>query len=217
MLFVADSPATPEELAQSIGCPVYEVEDALEKLGGKYHHTSALQLVRIAGGYQLCTKPEYANVVSQFLRPVPHKLSRSLMEVLAVVAYKQPVTIAEIEQIRGVSSEYGLRQLVEKRLVCEVGRRHTPGRPVLYGTTQQFLHTFNLQSLDELPTVGIDEAVLRETVGLNQPPDQPALPETTPPEKSAQTPALPEHDDSEGSEESQEPENHSEPEETTAS
>lgn len=135
------------------------------------------------------------------------------MEVLAVVAYKQPVTIAEIEQVRGVSSEYGLRQLVEKRLVCEVGRRHTPGRPVLYGTTQQFLHTFNLQSLDELPTVGIDEAVLRQTVGLNQPPDQPALPETTPADKSPETPALPEPDQPEEQEGPPEPRE----EETTAS
>ena len=176
---MADSPATPEELAQSIGCPVYEVEDALEKLGGKYHHTSSLQLVRIAGGYQLCTKPEYADIVTRFLKPAPHKLSRSLMEVLAVVAYKQPITTAEIEQIRGVSSEYGLRQLVEKRLVCEVGRRHTPGRPVLYGTSQQFLHTFNLQSLEDLPKLGIDDEVLAKAIGLNVPPDQPSLPETS--------------------------------------
>lgn len=158
---------------------MYEVEEALEKLGGKFHHTSALQLVRIAGGYQLCTKPDYASVVSKFLQPQPHKLSRSLMEVLAVVAYRQPITVAEIEEVRGVSSEYGLRQLVEKRLVCDVGRKHSPGRPVLYGTTQQFLHTFNLQSLEDLPTLDIDQKLLGEAVGTDQPADQPSLPETT--------------------------------------
>ena len=165
-------------MAQAVGCPVYEVEDALEKLGGKYHHTSSLQLVRIAGGYQLCTKPDYADIVSKFLQPQPHKLSRSLMEVLAVVAYKQPITAAEIEAVRGVNSDYGLRQLVEKRLMCEVGRRSSPGRPVLYGTTQQFLHTFNLQSLEDLPTVGIEDTVLSKAIGTNLPPDQPPLPQT---------------------------------------
>ncbi len=177
MLFVADSPASPEDLAQAINCPVYEVEDALEKIGGKYHHTSPIQLVRIAGGYQICTKPEYAEIVAKFLKPQPHRLSRSLMEVLAVIAYKQPITIAEVEAIRGVSSDYSIRQLVEKRLACEVGRKSTPGRPVLYGTTQQFLHTFNLQSLEDLPLVNIDQKVLTEAMGTDQPAEQPALPE----------------------------------------
>lgn len=176
MLFVADSPATPEELAQAIGVPTYEVEEGLEKLGGRYIHTSALQLVRIAGGYQICTKPEYAEIVTRFLRPQQQKLSRSLMEVLAVIAYKQPITIAEVDEVRGVESSYGVRQLVERRLACEVGRRSTPGRPVLYGTTQQFLHTFNLQSLDDLPRI-MGDADIAEMVGQGIPPEQPALPE----------------------------------------
>lgn len=112
------------------------------------------------------------------------------MEVLAVIAYKQPITAAEIESIRGVSSDYGIRQLVEKRLACEVGRRATPGRPVLYGTTQQFLHTFNLQSLDDLPTVDLGDRVLAETVGTSQPPDQPALPEIEPALTQTATPSV---------------------------
>ena len=180
---MADSPATPDELAQAAGVPVYEVEDALEKLGGKFHHTSSLQLVKIAGGFQLCTKPEFAEAVAKFLRPQQHKLSRSLMEVLAIVAYRQPVTQAELAEIRGVESDYGLRQLVDRRLVCEVGRRSAPGRPVLYGTTQQFLHTFNLASLEDLPRLDTSDPELARAIGLNVPPDQPSLPMDLEPEK----------------------------------
>ncbi len=175
LLFVAESPVTAEELASVIGVPVFEVEDSLEKFGGRLTHNSSLQLVKIAGGYQMCTKPEYADVVTKFLQPQKHKLSRSLMEVLAIVAYRQPVTAAEIDAVRGVQSDYGLRQLVDKRLLCEHGRKAAPGRPVLYGTTQQFLHVFNLESLADLPDLGFGHAVL-DAVGTHLPPDQPALP-----------------------------------------
>lgn len=175
LLFVADSPATPEELAKALSVPIFEVEEGLEKLGGKLQHTSALQLVRIAGGYQLCTKPEFAEAVARFTQPQGSKLSRSLMEVLAVVAYKQPITLGELEEVRGVDSGYGVRQLVERRLVCEIGRKSTPGRPVLYGTTQQFLHAFNLQSLEELPVLNFESQLLPEQIGRDVPPDQPSL------------------------------------------
>lgn len=187
LLFVADSPATPEELAKALNVPVFEVEESLEKLGGKLHHTSALQLVRIAGGYQLCTKPEFAEAVARFTQPQSSKLSRSLMEVLAVVAYKQPITLAELEEVRGVDSGYGVRQLVERRLVCEIGRRTTPGRPVDYGTTQQFLHAFNLQSLEDLPVVGFQSDALPEQIGREVPPEQPSLLEPADPEEDGPT------------------------------
>lgn len=97
------------------------------------------------------------------------------MEVLAIVAYKQPITSAEIEQIRGVNSDYGIRQLSEKRLITDIGRKSTPGRPLLYGTTQQFLHTFNLDSLSDLPDLEIHDPELRKAIGLDRPADQPAL------------------------------------------
>lgn len=151
LLFVADSPAKVEDLARAIGCPAFEVEDALEALGQKLLGDSALQIVRIAGGYQLCTKPEHAEAVARFAKPQKSRLSRSLMEVLAIVAYQQPVTAAEIESVRGVDSSYALRQLLDRRLLTEVGRKKAPGRPLLYGTTQQFLHIFNLEDLAELP------------------------------------------------------------------
>lgn len=129
---------------------------ALATLGSRLDQWSSLQLVEIAGGYQLCTRPQLADLVSRYLKPQKQRLSRSIMEVLAIVAYRQPITMAEVDQIRGVQSDYGIRQLLERRLVKEVGRRPTPGRPVLYGTTQQFLHQFNLKAIDELPVLTID-------------------------------------------------------------
>jgi segregation and condensation protein B len=171
LLFVADSPASTEELSQALEVPEPEIEDTLEKLGGKLSNEGPLQLVRIAGGYQLCTKPECAEPVARFLKPQSHKLTRSVMEVLAIVAYKQPVTGPEIDAIRGVQSDYGLGQLIEKRLVAELGRKNAPGRPVLYGTTQQFLHLFNLDKLDDLPDLKIE----LDKIGADVPPEQPAL------------------------------------------
>lgn len=152
---MADAPATPEALAQALDVPLTSVEDALNVLGAKLAASGGVQLVRIAGGYQLSTKPQHADVVARFLKPQKQRLSRSLMEVLAIIAYEQPVTIAEIDAIRGVQSDYGLRQLLERRLVREVGRKHAPGRPALYGTTAQFLHQFNMQGLGQLPALAI--------------------------------------------------------------
>ena len=170
-MFVADSPATVEEMAQALEVPVFEIEEALERLGGKLIHDGPLQVVRIAGGYQLCTKPDYAEAVARFLKPQQQRLSRSVMEVLAIVAYRQPITGPEIDAIRGVQSDYGLNQLIEKRLVAEMGRKQTPGRPVIYGTTQQFLHLFNLEKIEDLP----DLKLTIDAIGTDQPPEQPAL------------------------------------------
>ncbi len=171
LLFVSDSPATVDELSAALNVPIYEVEEALEKLGGKLTHDGPLQLVRIAGGYQVCTKADYAEMVTRYLNPQKQRLTRSLMEVLAIVAYKQPITSAEIDAVRGVQSEYGLRQLIEKRLVAEVGRKQAVGRPVLWGTTQQFLHLFNLEKIEDLPELELSI----DAIGTDVPPDQPAL------------------------------------------
>jgi segregation and condensation protein B len=164
LLFAADSPSDPEQLAASLECPAYEVEEALDKLGERLSQGGPVQLVRIAGGYQLCTKPEFAQIVAKYIQPQQSKLSRSLMEVLAIVAYKQPVTMAEIDAVRGVQSDYSLRQLLEKRLISDVGRKPTPGRPILYATTQQFLHLFNLDTLTELPDVDLEELEIQALI-----------------------------------------------------
>ena len=90
------------------------------------------------------------------LRAIASYLELEIMEVLAIVAYKQPITTAEIEVIRGVQSDYGIRVLQERNLICEIGRKATPGRPMLFGTTQQFLHQFNLEGLTQLPQMEVD-------------------------------------------------------------
>lgn len=153
LLFVSDAPTPPESLANALDVPVEDVVQALQELGSRYDQHSGLKLIRIAGGYQLCTRSELAEIVAKYLKPQKQRLSRSLMEVLAIIAYKQPVTSAEIDGIRGVQSDYAMRQLTERRLIRDVGRKSTPGRPLLYGTTQQFLHVFGLNDLNELPKI----------------------------------------------------------------
>lgn len=165
ILFVADAPVSLNQLARSLDATEGQVEQALEVLQHRYEERGALQLVKLAGGYQMGTKPEFAELVGSFLKPQRSKLSRSLMEVLAIVAYRQPITMAEIETIRGVQSDYSVRGLLDRRLIQEVGRRTTPGRPVLYGTGKQFLHHFQLNDLSELPQLEQGQLLEVSTTG----------------------------------------------------
>jgi segregation and condensation protein B len=175
LLFVADAPAPTRVLATALEATEGQVEQALEVLEERLARDGPIQLVRLAGGVQLATKPEYAELIGAFLKPQRQRLSRSLMEVLAIVAYRQPITLAEIDAVRGVGSDYGLRALLERRLIKEVGRKPVPGRPVLYGTTQQFLHQFNLNDLSELP--GLDTGASLPTRGA----EEDASPSSAPP------------------------------------
>jgi segregation and condensation protein B len=140
-----------------VGKPPEVVERALQTLEQQLQQQGAIQLMRLAGGYQLATKPEYAPYIVRLLNPPPKRLSRAALEVLAIVAYQQPVTQAEIDALRGVDSSHTIRQLVAKGLLKEVGRKEAPGKPVLYGTTPQFLHYFGLESLEELPEISEEE------------------------------------------------------------
>ncbi|MDQ2985105.1 MAG: SMC-Scp complex subunit ScpB [Armatimonadota bacterium] len=151
LLFVADSPVALDDLAHAAQVGKVEADEALRHLGTRMAQDGPLQLVRLAGGYQVCTKSECVDAITRFLKPQRQRLTRSALEVLAIIAYRQPITSSEIEKIRGVQSDYALRSLVEKDLIYEVDRMATPGRPILYGTTDQFLHVFNLNDLDELP------------------------------------------------------------------
>jgi len=153
LLFVADTPSTASTLASVLGFTEGQVEQALEVLGQKLESDGPIQLVKLAGGYQLSTRAEYAELIANFLKPQRQRLSRSLMEVLAIVAYRQPITMAEVDDVRGVQSDYAVRALLERRLVQEVGRKPVPGRPVLYGTSAQFLHQFKLNDISELPAL----------------------------------------------------------------
>lgn len=151
MLFASDAPLTVAAITEVLECDGETVERILSELGHDLDQSGPLQLVRVAGGYQLATKPEVAEDIALLLKPNKQRISKSLVEVLAVIAYRQPITLAEIEAVRGVQSDYGVKALMERRLIREVGRRRSPGRPMLYATTQQFLHHFQLESLSDLP------------------------------------------------------------------
>ena len=130
-----------------------EVRQSLQHLGEDFDREGrGLQLVEVAGGFQLVTRPDYAPWIKRLDRAksVP-KLSRSALESLAIIAYKQPIVRTDIEQIRGVETSTVLRTLLERKLVRMVGRKDSPGRPILYGTTKTFLQHFGLRDLSELP------------------------------------------------------------------
>jgi len=169
---VADRPVSEESLSDALEVDASETGAGLEELASRLRGGGPLELVRIAGGWQLATLPEHAPDLARFLQPQRHRLSRSMLEVLAIVAYRQPVTLGEIDAVRGVKSDYGLRQLVERRFVKDVGRRNTPGRPTLYGTTSQFLHAFGLPSLADLPELEWREIDAAEAAELPQSPDR---------------------------------------------
>lgn len=113
----------------------------------------AFEIVEVAGGYQLRTLPEFAPYLHQTLKTRPLRLSQAALETLAVIAYRQPVTRAEVEHIRGVDVGAVMRSLVERKLVRIAGHRDVPGRPMLYGTTKRFLEVFELARLEDLPTL----------------------------------------------------------------
>jgi segregation and condensation protein B len=158
LLFVADSPLTVTAIGQTLSASESEVRDALGLLTITLDQQGPVHLVEIAGGFQLATRPEYAEIIANFLRPDRNRMTRGQLEVLAIVAYQQPVTAAEIDQIRGVGSDHVIRVLVERSLVHEVGRKETAGRPILYGTTSEFLHQFKMTDLKQLPELALGES-----------------------------------------------------------
>lgn len=129
------------------------VDEAVDVLNDQYEKSGrSFRIERVAGGYRLMTNPEHASVVAALRGSASDgRLTRAAIETLAIVAYRQPVTRAEVEAIRGVSSGETLRSLLEKRLVDISGRAEEPGRPILYGTTKHFLESFGLASLRDLP------------------------------------------------------------------
>lgn len=153
ILFVAGEPVRVDELAKALDVPVKEVETELTKLRDEYDFNQrGFTLKRFGHQVQLATRALYAADVVHLLQPVQKQsLSQAAMETLAVVAYRQPVTRAEVEQIRGVKCDYSLQSLMNKELIMEVGRKEALGRPILYGTTENFLAHFGLTTLEELP------------------------------------------------------------------
>jgi len=153
LLFVASEPVTPQQVAAALHLEEETAATALEQFRLHYVNGGGLQVVRVAGGYQLRTRPEFAGAVSAFLRPAAQKLSRQALETLAIVAYEQPITQPEIDALRGVTSDGVLKTLAERELIREAGRKDAPGRPILYCTTDHFLKHFGLSDLSELPSL----------------------------------------------------------------
>ncbi|MCL6592566.1 MAG: SMC-Scp complex subunit ScpB [Alicyclobacillus sp.] len=154
VLFAAGSEGlTTAEVAQLLDIPTSEAERLCVELQTSYaSRQGGLALVQHGGAWQLVTRPEYAVYLQRMARqPLSAHLSQAALEVLAIVAYRQPISRAEIEYIRGVQSDRALQSLVQRQLVSEVGRQDAPGRPILYGTTGQFLQAFGLRSLADLP------------------------------------------------------------------
>jgi len=152
LLFVSNKPVTKEEIMKITNLSDKEVNFFLQNLANQCQaEERGIKLVKIAGGYQLGTKEQYAHYIEDFIsQPAKTSLSSAALETLAIILYKQPITRAEIEEIRGVRVEKSLQTLLEKGLIEEVGRKNVIGKPILYGTTKDFLKYFGLFSLDEL-------------------------------------------------------------------
>lgn len=157
LLFVAAEPVSLMQLAAALEVSVSEVETGLEALEEQLR-SRALRLQRHAGRVQLTTAPEMAEPIERFLGlEASSRLSRAALETLAIIAYQQPVTRPSVDSIRGVNSDGVIKSLLSKGLLQEVGRSEGPGRPILYGTTPQFLQHFGLNSLTELPPLNLSE------------------------------------------------------------
>ena len=156
IIFVSDTPVTLNELAGLFNdIERKEVREAINNLEKKWEELNrSFTLQNIAGGYQFRTKSEYSEYIIEFNKKIKKfRLSRAALEVLAIVAYKQPITKVEIEQIRGVDCSGVVNMLLDKTFLQIKGRKDVPGKPFLYGTTEIFLETFSLNSLKDLPTL----------------------------------------------------------------
>jgi segregation and condensation protein B len=155
ILFLSGELITCSTLKDVLEIPESEIKRLMEELITDYkERNSGLLIIEIANGYQMVTNPVYAEWIMKFKKMrISSKLSMPALETLAIIAYKQPIIRAEIEQIRGVNSDSAIRTLLEKRLIKIMGRKEVPGRPFLYGTTREFLQYFGLKNLTELPTL----------------------------------------------------------------
>jgi len=175
ILLAADQPVSETQFKNLLDDEVEKVsfKPALEELVGEYSSRN-LQILQVAEGYQLCTRHDYSDWVRKFLKfDKTTKLSQPSLDTLAIIAYKQPLTKAEVEEIRGVDSSGVVRTLLEKKVISPGGRKKVPGRPIMYRTTRKFLEYFGLRDLSDLPTLeDFKESELEGQIS----PDQTTLP-----------------------------------------
>ena len=155
ILFAAGEPVEASRLAMAAECDMDEIEAATKILMDRLaFERRGIRVVRLENAYQMCSSTEMSGYITKALETrKPPKLSASQLETLTIIAYYQPATKAYVEQIRGVDSSYSVGALLNKHLIEECGRLNVPGRPILYRTTADFLRTFGLESLDELPEI----------------------------------------------------------------
>ena len=155
VLFTMGESVETDKLALAIGQDVATTRKFVRNMMDKYNAADrGIKIIELEDAFQLCTKAEYyENLIKVASVPKKHVLTESALETLSIIAYKQPVTRLEIEQIRGVKSDYAVNKLLEYNLITELGRLDAPGRPILFGTTEEFLRSFGLSSVDELPAI----------------------------------------------------------------
>jgi segregation and condensation protein B len=195
IVYAADEPATPAQMARALGVEPAAIDAALEALAARFASDDfGVELRALAGGYRIATKPEHHETVRQFLKSLKPKIRLSLaaLETLAVIAYRQPVTLPEIRDIRGVDPAGVINTLLEKKLVATAGRKEVVGKPILYRTTREFLVQFGLSSLRDLPTLKEFEEIAQAGLeGLEIAPDAAPDPLPTAPAPEAPPPAPP--------------------------
>ncbi len=160
LLFIAGDAVPLSSIAQTIELDKATARAVVASLADKYEQERrGLRIVEIEGAYQMCTAAEcFEYIRNMYKSPKRQGLTQTLLETLAVVAYKQPVTRTQIEEIRGVNSDHAINKLLEKRLICEVGRADGPGKPILFGTSSEFLRYFGFKSIGELPPLREEDA-----------------------------------------------------------
>ena len=153
ILFVAGDGVEYFDIADKLGVTVEDVESAIEKPKIELEDSkSGIQIITFNKKAQLCSNPDYADQVAEVLNPIKEKaLTKAVMETAAIIAYKQPITRLEIEQVRGVNSDYAINNLLENKLIEVVGRKDAIGKPLVFGTTDEFLKRFSLNALADLP------------------------------------------------------------------
>src|SRR6266849_2294735 len=171
IIYAADEPATIEQLAASLGEEKLVVQSSLDELVASYAvDARGIEVRAVAGGYKMYTKPQHHDAVRRFIKALrpPLRLTMPALETLAVISYKQPATLPEIQEIRGVNCAGVVKTLLEKRLITTAGRKPVIGRPILYRTSKEFLMRFGLSDLDELPSLKEFEQLARAALGSDE-------------------------------------------------
>lgn len=171
IIYAADEPATVDQISKALGLDKPQTREALERLTATYQSDDrGIEVRKVAGGWKFYTKAQHHDVVRKFIKSLqpPLRLTMPALETLAVIAYKQPVTVPEINEIRGVHVGGVIKTLLEKRLITTAGRKEVIGRPILYRTSKQFMMRFGLSDLDELPSLKEFEALAQAALGSDE-------------------------------------------------